>query len=390
MFRPNRSTRSTNRSAEKQIALIAATVPMSLWFFYRDLAKDLNERGIEVHFVSSPGAYLQRVEPLVDKVYQMDYRREISPMRDIEALLRTYKLMRQLRPTIVIAGTPKASLLALTAAKAAGVPTRAYHLLGLRLEGETGPARAVLAALEFVTSWCSSVVIAVSPSLSEAYATKWFSAGRKIVVPGSGSTHGVDVRHFQPKPKSSGQLMSLGLDETLPTLVFVGRLTHDKGPDLLVQLMTELNRRNRRVQLLVVGPQDEPDSANAITALTAISSRVRLVGHQDDVRPFLALADMLILPTRREGLPNVALEAAAMGKPVVTTPVTGAVDAVVPGVTGIVISEMSGKCLADAVEHVLSDPERAQRMGAEGRAWVTKHFNPSRVARATADAIIGA
>ena len=85
--------------------------------------------------------------------------------------------------------------------------------------------------------------------------------------------------------------------------------------------------------------------------------------HFDDVRPYLALSDFLVLPTKREGMPNVVLEAAAMGKPAVTTTATGAVDSVVDGVTGLLVGPDDGEAMGRAIEQLVRDPELRETDG---------------------------
>jgi len=101
--------------------------------------------------------------------------------------------------------------------------------------------------------------------------------------------------------------------------------------------------------------------------------RVRVLDHIDDVRPYLALSDLLVLPTKREGLPNVVLEAAAMGKPAVTTTATGAIDSVIDGETGLLVAA-TDEAIAEGLARLVGDPEMSGRMGDRARTEIAPRY----------------
>ena len=178
----------------------------------------------------------------------------------------------------------------------------------------------------------------------------------------------------------------------VPVVVFIGRLTADKGPDTLIRALTSVAERDRPLQLLVLGAQDEPDSQVYLQRLEQLGDRVRVrvLDHIDDVRPYLALSDLLVLPTKREGLPNVVLEAAAMGKPAVTTTATGAIDSVIDGETGLLVGPDDGDGMGRAIESLAGDAALRERLGQASRDRVVRDFQPVDVARAIVDQVVGA
>ena len=114
------------------------TVPQTLQFL-RGQAAFLRERGAEVRAVASPGPPLQRFADLERvECFAIPMERRIAPLRDLVALVRLWGLLRQLRPDVVDAHTPKGGLLGMTAARMAGVPVRIYHLHGLRSATRAG------------------------------------------------------------------------------------------------------------------------------------------------------------------------------------------------------------------------------------------------------------
>ncbi len=370
----------TNR-AQRSVVL-TTTLPRSANAFYGPVIDEFRSRGYEVHVVTSDGRGVPRLRERADALHLIAMERTISPLADLRALIAWLRLLHTLKPDLVLGGTPKAALLGLVAARLSRVPRRANFLLGLRLEGTTGPLRRVLAAMERLTSWSSQVTLAVSPSLAARYQELHLAAGRPVVVPHHGSSHGVDSDHFSPLLRDPDLLRDLTLDPDVPVALFIGRLTTDKGPDALSGALDLLRLDGVAVQLVVLGAQDEEDSVRYRKHLEACPTPVRVIDHVLDVRPYLAAADLLVLPTRREGLPNVVLEAAAMGVPSVTTTATGAIDSVADGETGILVPPDDPQSLAAAMSRLLRDPGLRHEMGESARNRAVKLFAPGDVARA--------
>lgn len=372
----------------RPVAVVSATIPYSVVSFYLGLCRELGSRGYDVHVVTSPGSKVPEIEQVVDSVHVLPMRRGMAPAADLVALVRWLLLMRSLRPRVVLAGTPKAALLAMLSARAWRAPRRTYHVLGLRGETARGWRARLLAGMEWLTAWCSTTVLAVSPSLADELTRRRLTAGRAVQVLGSGSTHGVDAEHFTPRPPDPEVARRLGIDLDEPVIAFVGRLTRDKGVETLIGMLDEVRRAEGGAQLVVVGAQDEDDSDGFVAQLSALRGVV-LVDDQDDVRPFMALADVLVLPTLREGMPNVVLEAAAMGIPSVTTTATGAVDSVVDGRTGYAVAVGDGDAMAERVLGLLRRPEERARLGEAARQRAVVEFLPARVHQRIADVITG-
>jgi glycosyltransferase involved in cell wall biosynthesis len=170
-------------------------------------------------------------------------------------------------------------------------------------------------------------------------------------------------------------------------LYFVGRLTRDKGLPELIQAFDTIQRAEPAARLLLVGWFDAAEDAVSDDLRAHICNHPGVIctGFVDDTAPYYRGMDVLVLPTWREGFPNVVLEAAATGIPVVTTECTGARDSVVPEVTGLLIPPGYPDAIAEAVLKIIRDPERQGRMGKAARAWVLEHFLEERVLGLAAD-----
>ena len=342
--------------------------------------RTLREAGFRVTLVSSPGALLTRTaaQEGVESV-AIPMRRGMAPAADLLSLLRLCWLLWRLKPEMTEFSTPKAGLLGSVAAMLCGVPSRVYLLRGLRLETSTGIKRCILLAAERVASACSHVVLCNSESLRNQALALRVASEDKLRLLGSGSSNGVDVERFSPGP---GTLRArLGLPPDAPVVGFVGRLTRDKGLPELVEAFDAILAARPQAHLLLVGWFDASEDAlgSALRSRIKNHPHIHMTGYVADTAPYYRAMDVMVLPTWREGFPNVVLEAAASGIPVVTTLCTGSRDAVVPEVTGLLIPPGYPVAIREAVLQLLYNPERCCRMGEAARAWVMENYINDRV-----------
>ncbi len=365
--------------------LLAVTSALS-WGFFKGLIGMLQDAGFEPVLVSSPGEQLQAIAQRTRVRYSaVPMNREISPVRDLVSLWRLFRLIQRVRPTITSAGTPKAGLLAGLAAWSLGVPCRIYTLHGLRLETTRGLKRALLIVMERIACACAHRVICVGPSLRRRAIELKLVPAEKTVVCGSGSFAGIDVRHFSPaehmSPEEDLLAGRLGIPSRVPVIGFVGRFTRDKGIGELVAAFWKLRQSWPTLRLLLVGEFEDGDPLPAeIRGQIEADQNIVCTGRVSDTAPYYRLMDVLVLPTYREGMPYVPLEAQACGVPVVTTTATGAIDSVVDGLTGFLVPVGSAHALTARVEELLQDPALRARMSQAGRDRIVREFRQERVA----------
>jgi glycosyltransferase involved in cell wall biosynthesis len=260
------------------------------------------------------------------------------------------------------------------AAKLVGVPTRIYMLRGLKLERSTGLKHKILIAAERLASACAQVVLCNSQSMRAEAVTLGLAPETKLRLLGEGSSNGVDVERFSPG--LSEVRARLGLPPEALVVGFVGRLTDHKGLPELMEAFEAILTAEPEAYLLLVGWFDAAEDALRADMRARIGdhSRILCTGYVADTAPYYRAMDLLVLPTWREGFPNVVLEAAATGLPVITTIATGSRDSVVPEVTGLLIPPGYPEAISEAVLKLLRDPERRRRMGEAARLWVTEHY----------------
>ena len=192
---------------------------------------------------------------------------------------------------------------------------------------------------------------------------------------------GIDVDHFSPVD-SSKLRKELNL-EGKKVIVSVGRLVHRKGQDHLIQSLPEIMKRVPNAHLLMVGKGPYLDHLAKLVALNKLEDHVSFIGRIQyaELPQFICVGDVFAMPSRSrfgglevEGLGIVYLEASACGLPVVAGVSGGAPDAVIEGVTGVVVDGTDNSEIADAIVSLLNDSERAKKMGKAGREWIVDNW----------------
>ncbi|MGC4079563.1 MAG: glycosyltransferase family 4 protein [Rubrivivax sp.] len=315
--------------------------------------------------------------------------REMSPRADLVSLSAMTRALWALEPDIVNASTPKGGLLGMMAARALRIRSRVYLLRGLRLETERGARRAILATTERIASMCATEVVCVSRSLSEVAVSGGFVSERKARVLGDGASNGVDAERFSLRDdvvaRAKALRDELGIPHDAPVVGFIGRLVADKGIDELARAMEIVREHVPKARLLLVGADFAGDDVDPAAQRLKTHSGSVVVGSVEDPAPYYALMDILAFPSKREGFPNVPIEAAACERPVVGFRATGVVDAVASGVTGELVATNDVDALAGALVRYLRDPALRRAHGRAGRARVLASFTNERVWTAWAE-----
>lgn len=356
------------------------TVPRSLSFLHGQPGY-MDERGFATSVISSPGEELDRFKSAENVVtHAVEMPRKITPLHDLGALRRLRSVLRLIRPAIVHAHTPKGGLLGMIGATLARVPVRIYHIRGFPYMTATGRQRLLLKTTERISCRLAHRVFCVSHSLREVAIADGICPANKVVVFRGGSGNGVDATGtFDPQRLSPGHRTewkkARGIDASAVVIGFVGRLVRDKGVVELAEAWQSLHASHRNAHLALAGPFEERDPVDAQTRQSLVSDpRVHLLGQVDDIAAFYAACDTVVLPTYREGFPNVLLEAAAMQVPVVATRIPGCIDAVEDNVTGTLVPPRDVAALARAIDRYLADPALRAQHGQAARQRVLRDF----------------
>ena len=304
------------------------------------------------------------------RVVDAPLERPISLVKDIKGLWFLYRLFRKEKPWCVHANTPKGSLLAMIAAWFACVPHRVYTVTGLRYQGAHGMLRTILKTMERLSCLFATNVIpegqGVLHALQEDNITK-----KPLRVIWNGNINGIDTEYFKPTESFTERK-----NDTF-TFVFIGRIVRDKGIHELTECIRKLN-----CNLILVGsfedgdPVDEDDKKFLLT-----SEKVKFVGWQTDVRPYLEQADALVFPSYREGFPNVPMQAGAMGLPCIVTNINGCNEIIKDGLNGKIIAaplkegtKMMEQSLLNTMQWFIDHRGEAKRMGNNARPMIQERY----------------
>ena len=166
-----------------------------------------------------------------------------------------------------------------------------------------------------------------------------------------------------------------GFAPEAPMVLFVGRLAEQKRVNDLLKALDLLQHVQPDVRTLIAGDGPLRGRLEETAQGYDLNERVRFPGHRDDVPRLLAAADLLVLPSSYEGLPNVVLEAMRFRKPVVATAAPGTTEVVVDGETGVLVPIGDVTLMTRAIRDLIRDPARARRLGEAGRARAETHFS---------------
>jgi glycosyltransferase involved in cell wall biosynthesis len=333
---------------------------------------------------AAPDAFA--AEELNARVFTVPIERRISPLRDLRALLCLTSHFRRQRFDVVHSVTPKAGLLAMTAASLARVPVRLHTFTGQVWATRKGPMRTLLRAFDALIAMLATHVLVDSRSQREFLVANRVVAASKSAVLAEGSICGVDGKRFRPDPAARARVRSaLGLPYDAIVFLFLGRLTWDKGILDLVAAFAPLAEQHSTAYLLVVGPDEEGVAKVVKESLANCLSRLRRSNYTDRPEEYMAAADVFCLPSHREGFGQVAIEASASELPVVASRIYGVTDAVSDGETGLLHAPGDVKALREHMQCLLTHPELRRRLGTVGRSRALRKFSAEQVTRALLD-----
>lgn len=299
----------------------------------------------------------------------------IHPVKDLKALFQIINHFRKVKPDIVNLGTPKMSLLGILAAWLTGVKTRIYTCRGLRFETEKGFSKWLLKVTERITVRLSSKVIYVSQSLMKSAISYKTCNPSKSVVLHNGSSNGVNSVFFNRSKVDLAErenlVERLGIKNKL-IIGFVGRISREKGAYELVEAFEEINKKTPEIILIMMG---HIVCEKSFEKRFMSNPNIIHIPFQDNVPLYMSLFDLLVLPSWREGFPNVPIQAAAMGLPVIVSDATGCVDSVNNGFNGLVFPSRNATELVKTIVKYIENAELRQQHGDNGIVW-SKNFTP--------------
>lgn len=373
-----------NPSVKKPKVIRTATIALSLDYLLKGQLAFLN-READILAVSGMDQHLETVSNREGvRVADIPMERAISPLKDLVSLYRLYRLFRKEKPDIVHSITPKAGLLSMLAAKAAGVPVRIHTFTGLIFPSKSGMFQKVLIWMDRLLCRAATCIVPEGKGVMQDLNT--FRITRKpLRVLANGNVNGIDTDYFSPQAMEQNHLASLrtklGILPEDFVYIFVGRLVKDKGINELVSAFDQLSVTEPGMKLLLVGPYEEeldplfPETIRMIEQ----NKRIISVGFQHDVRPYFAISNVLAFPSYREGFPNVVLQAGAMGLPAIVTNINGCNEIISEHHNGTLIPVADIHKLKEQMMSLYKNKALYLQMSGQARPWVLERYRNEEV-----------
>lgn len=370
----------------KQIRLaLISTVPYFLVSQLGDQIRYLTKNGCHITVITSPGDELNQLSDINNlDVIRLNIPRKPEPLNDLLALIRLTLLFIRLPFDVVHSTTPKAGLLVAIAARIAFISTRLHTFTGQAWVTQSGLLRSFMRWSDKVVLFLSTRCYADSASQAQFLEDEGIASAGQVHVSGSGSLAGVDTQRFDRQNLDPAEIEhirhSLKLTDKNFVMMFLGRLTNDKGVRESLDAFDEISGKYPDARLLLVGPVDDVSGERIVERAQKIEN-IEIVGQQQRPEYYLAVSDVLLLPSYREGFGTVVLEAAAMGLPAIGTDIVGLRDAIVNNETGLLVPPRDAKKLAEVMEQLLLDSELRHRLGEKARQRSIDEFDTVKVSQ---------
>ena len=351
------------------------------------LTAGLAERGYDTTLVAGTIARGEESMAFVADAHNVhietlsELHREISPIRDLRAILRLARLIRRERPAILHTHTAKAGAVGRIAALLAGdarPPIVVHTFHGHVLRGYFG--RTMTFGFRTLERWLARTttsLVAVSPEVRDDLVALRVAPASKFTV----VRLGIDLAHRIASDGAQRRetRRQMGLRDDAFVVGWVGRMTAVKNTDSLVRALQALVHLGVDARLLLVGDGPDRDHLERYAHELGVMKRCLFLGYQEDVARFYDAIDALVLPSVNEGTPVSVIEALAAERPAVATRVGGTPDIIRDGIDGFLVDPADPGELAERLAELARDATRRAAMGAAGRARVLERYAVSQL-----------
>ncbi|HTN94773.1 MAG TPA: glycosyltransferase [Gallionella sp.] len=351
-----------------------ATIPDVVYSFLKDHI-DASAKKWQVTVVTHPkdSGLLRDLDA---RLIPLDIRRKAAPLHDLAVLFRLTMLFRRERFDLVHSIMPKTGLLAMLAARLAGVPVRMHTFTGQVWANRRGWKRRAYKTFDRLIAAFATHILVDSPSQRDFLVAEGVLPRGKGEVIGHGSICGIDARRFRPDAQARAAVraeLGIGLEQTV--ILFLGRLNRDKGMLDLAAAFTTIASRRGDVELVLVGSEEDVPFARVQEICGEYRERLHRMGFTPYPERYMAAADIFCLPSYREGFGQVIIEAAACAVPTVASRIYGITDAMEDGTTGLQFPAGDVDALVGSLQTLLTDAAMRRKMGASARERALKLFD---------------
>ena len=357
--------------------MILANNDVGLYRFRKDLIAAFLNAGHEVYISLPDGDFVSELVKLGCRFLDTPIdRRGMNPLRDGRLFRRYCAILKEIEPDLVITYTIKPNIYGGIACRIAHIPYAANITgLGSAIENGGWLKKFVLALYKPALKCAKAVFFENSENRDILVAASVVPNGRDVVLNGAG----INLKDYPYQPYPQGGPMRF---------LFVGRVMHEKGVDEFFAAAKRLKQEyGDSVEFHVVGSFEE--SYKSIMDELEQAGVVKYHGYQSDMKPFYAMAGCVVLPSYHEGMSNVLLEAAASGRPLITSRIHGCMEAVIEGESGFLCEPQNTDSLYEAMVRFCEMPQnKREAMGRAGRRHMEEVFDKGKVVAETLERII--
>lgn len=311
-------------------------------------------------------------------------KRKISPIIDLLALFKLIGVFKKYKFKAIHSVTPKAGLLAMIASFFSGIAIRIHIFTGQVWATRTGLSRWLLKQMDRFIALLATNILVDSTSQRQFLLDELVVSQAGSHVLAEGSISGVDTTRFKPDNKVRLEIRNkLGIKNDDSVFLFIGRLNSDKGVLDLATAFSDITDSSSH--LLIVGPDEGGMRLKINEILGSCIERVHFVDFTAHPESYMAAADVLCLPSYREGFGSVVIEAAAAGIPAIGSRIYGIEDAIVDKHSGLLFKVKNQDELRSCMLTMAGDTEYAKQLGENARERVLKHFTSEHLASAWLD-----
>ena len=366
--------------------LYSANTDWSLYNFRRAQIESTLKQNWKVGCVCSKGPFIKLIKKFgVKKVFLLrNYKKNINLIRDVFLAFEYYRIYKRWKPAIVHQFSVKPVIYGTVAARLARVPLIVNTIPGLGyafsdMKKERNILRNIVLLLYRIASRYSDFMFFQNEEDQRFFIHhKIVIKDNTSVIPGSG----VDTQNYSQDKIDKNILdqikKKLEYKPNQILILMVSRMLYDKGITELVECSERIKRINPDVRFLLAGPLDPSNPAHIplkVIEKWQKENKIEYLGRRSDIRELIGLTDIVVFPSYREGKPRFLLEAASMGKPIITTDVPGCRDIVENGENGILVPIKDVESLAGAVTKLINSPELRRIMGERSRKRAEKEFD---------------
>jgi N,N'-diacetylbacillosaminyl-diphospho-undecaprenol alpha-1,3-N-acetylgalactosaminyltransferase len=376
------------KTQKKKIAFLSS-LDLNLYLFRLDIMKNLIQQNYQVYAIIPRGEYFEKIEQ--ENIITVEYnlnRGSLNPFSAIKSILELAKILKNLEIDLLHTFTVKPNIFGTIAGKIAKTPTVLNLIEGLgsfyvedNLKNKI--IRFIIESLYKFTIKFSDLVVFVNNDDPKYLNNKKIITQNKIKIIKS---VGVDTSYFSQEKVSQETKIklknSLNISENYKIVIMIGRAILHKGVKDFYKSAEILNKNcDEKIIFLYVGDIDKGNSYSMNSEFMSSNKNVKWLGHRNDIRELIAISDIVVLPSYREGVPRTLLEACAMSKPIVATDVVGCREAVDNTKNGFLIPIESPQILSDKIKTIIKNNDLQKQMSDYSRQKALKEFEITKITK---------